>query len=55
MMMVHAPHKGAVDPEHSLNLGRMGKLKLLVDISLVIDRPPAIDTLVNASAVSPQL
>jgi len=50
-MVVHSTHKGAIDPEDTLDLGGMRELKLAVDVPTVFDRPPVPDTAIDSSAI----
>src|SRR5579872_3533614 len=50
-MMIHSSNERAQDPKHSFNLTRVGKLKLLVNIPVVVDWPPGIDLFVNCSSI----
>jgi len=54
-VMIHAAHKGAENPKESFNLRGVGKFKLPVDVSGVLDRPHTLNAFVDASAVCPEL
>jgi len=50
-MVVHSPDEGAQNSEHTLDLRRLAELKSLVDIPLMLDRPPVLDGAIDPCAV----
>lgn len=54
MVMIHPSDKGAVVAEDSFHLRGVPELEPAVNITAVLDRPDAINALVDSCAISPE-
>ncbi len=53
--MIHSPQERAQYAEHSFDLRRLPELEPLVDIPLMIDRPPVLDGAIDPGAIGAEL